>query len=124
MTSQAAQVAPQTGAGYGAETMVKHIYSVKLTADHVDVTDRPVTYAAPKRFAFVSKKQMRWMDANRRCRQGAKNATHVEDIAPDICSIDNREVPTGPAQAREEFVRLDSAVKLADAHLRRAQAGS
>jgi hypothetical protein len=106
-----------------AETMVKHIYSVKLTPIHVDVTDGPVIYAAPKKFGFVSKKQMRWMDANRRCRQATKNATPVEDITPNFRSIDNREVPASPAHAREEFVRLDSAVKLADAHLRQVNAG-
>jgi hypothetical protein len=120
MTSQAVRLGPWLGAGHGTESMVKHVYSVKLTPNHVDVTDRPLTYASPKKFVFVSKKQLRWMDANRRCRQTTKNITPVEDISPDSCLIDNREKLDGMAEAPEEFVRLDAAVKPADAHLRSA----
>jgi hypothetical protein len=76
------------------------------------MTDQPVRYAAPKKFVFISKKQMKWIDANRWYRQGARDAkiVSVEDITPESCSIDNRHVFTGPAQEREHLVRRDSEI--------------
>ena len=122
MTSDAVHTAPRLDDDHDAESMVSHISSLKLTPNHVDVTDQPVIYAAPKKFSFVSRKQMRRLDANRRRRQAMKNLTPIEDITANVCSIDNRNVPTSPAGAREEFERLDSAVKLADARLRQVNA--
>jgi hypothetical protein len=80
--------------------LVKHICSTVLTSGHVDVTGARVTYAAPKKFVFISKKQMKWIDANRWYRQGARDrkVVPVQELTPESCSIDNRKatIGTGP----------------------------
>jgi hypothetical protein len=72
--------------------MVKHLFSTRLTPQHVDMTNEPVNYAPPKAFIFISKKQMKWIDANRWSRQVAGDAkiVPIEDLTPEMCSIDNR----------------------------------
>jgi hypothetical protein len=83
---------PSYGEESCAEPLVKYIRSAGLTPGHIDVTDAHVAYAAPKKFVFVSKKQMQWIDANRWYRQGARDAkiVPVEEITSERFSIDNR----------------------------------
>jgi hypothetical protein len=90
--------------------LVKHIYSIMLTSRHVDVTAAPVMYARPKTFVFISKDQMKWIDANRWCRQGARDATivPVEDITSGF-SIDKR---TDAAGMRREPHESSAAARL------------
>jgi hypothetical protein len=102
---------PRYGDESGAGPLVKHIYSVMLTTGHVDVTDVPVMYAPPKKFVFISKNQMKWIDANRWCRQGARDAkiVPVEDITSERFSIDNRtsatDVSREPRESAPRIVR-------------------
>jgi len=91
---------PSYGDENCVEPLVKHILSPFLTPGHVDVTDARVAYAAPKKFVFVSKKQMKWIDANRWHRQGARDAkiVPVEEITPESFSIDNRNAVADPGR--------------------------
>jgi hypothetical protein len=63
-----------------------------LTPQRRDVTNTVIAYAKPKNFVFISKRQMRWIDANRWYRQSLRDTKliSVHDLQTKQFSIDNR----------------------------------
>lgn len=71
------------------DVLVRTISSPFITPAHIDVTNEPVKYAAPKRFVWPSKNQFRAINSNRWVRQRHNEHKVISrfDIIPN--SINN-----------------------------------